>query len=90
MSKNLLFNPIRVRDLELKNRVVVSPMCQYSAKNGFINDWHISHLNQFAMGGVGLVFTEATAVEKRGRITHGCTGLWCDEQMKHGQYCLSS
>ena len=82
MSKNLLFNPIRVRDLEIKNRAVVSPMCQYSAKDGYINDWHVSHLNQFAMGGVGLVFTEATAVEKRGRITHGCTGLWSDKQME--------
>ena len=81
MAKNVLFSPLEIKDLKLKNRVVVSPMCQYSAKEGILNDWHVTHLNQFAMGGVGLVIMEATAVERRGRITHGCAGLWSDEHI---------
>ncbi len=79
MAKNVLFSPFSVRGLTLKNRIVVAPMCQYSARDGLMNDWHLTHLNQFAMGGAGLIFVEATAVEKRGRITHGCTGLWSDD-----------
>lgn len=78
--KTLLFSPLRLRGLELKNRVVISPMCQYSARNGFATDWHMVHLGKFATGGAGLVFTEATAVEERGRITHGDHGLWRDDQ----------
>ena len=77
----LLMTPIRIRDLELRNRTVISPMCQYSAGDGVLNDWHLAHLGQFAMGGAGLVFTEATAVEARGRITHGDAGLWHDDQI---------
>ncbi|MEN0041019.1 MAG: NADH:flavin oxidoreductase/NADH oxidase [Pseudomonadota bacterium] len=75
-----LFSPIKLRDLTLSNRVVVAPMCQYSAIDGVPNDWHLMHLGQFAVGGAGLVFTEATAVEPEGRITPGCPGLYCDEQ----------
>ncbi len=78
MARTMLFSPFAVRGLTLRNRIVISPMCQYSAREGLVNDWHVTHLNQFAMGGAGLVFMEATAVERRGRITHGCTGLWSD------------
>jgi 2,4-dienoyl-CoA reductase-like NADH-dependent reductase (Old Yellow Enzyme family) len=80
-ARPLLFTPIRLRGVELKNRVVISPMCQYSAKDGMAQDWHMVHLGQFATGGAGLVFAEATAVEERGRITHGDLGLWRDEQI---------
>lgn len=73
----LLFTPLKLREVELPNRVVISPMCQYSAVDGLANDWHFQHLGRFA--GAGLVFTEATAVEARGRITHGDLGIWSDE-----------
>lgn len=79
--KSRLFQPLTVRGLTIRNRTVVSPMCQYSATDGVANDWHFVHLGQFAMGGFGLVFTEATAVEARGRITHGDLGLWNDAQI---------
>jgi 2,4-dienoyl-CoA reductase-like NADH-dependent reductase (Old Yellow Enzyme family) len=75
-----LFEPLRLRDLQLKNRVVVSPMCQYSAENGVPNDWHLVHLGRFALGGAGLVFAEATGVEPEGRISYADTGLYTDEQ----------
>jgi 2,4-dienoyl-CoA reductase-like NADH-dependent reductase (Old Yellow Enzyme family) len=75
-----LFEPLRLRDLQLKNRVVVSPMCQYSAVNGVPNDWHLVHLGRFALGGAGLVFAEATGVEAEGRISYADTGLYTDEQ----------
>jgi 2,4-dienoyl-CoA reductase-like NADH-dependent reductase (Old Yellow Enzyme family) len=74
----MLFEEIRIRDLRLRNRIVVSPMCQYSARDGHVTDWHFVHLGKFAQGGAGVVFVEATAVEKRGRITHGDTGIWDD------------
>ena len=64
-----LFKPLTMRAVTLPNRVVVSPMSQYSAVNGVANDWHFAHLSRFALGGAGLVFTEATAVEERGRRT---------------------
>lgn len=73
-----LFSPLRIGDLELPNRIVVSPMCQYSAHDGVANDWHLQHLMQLAFSGAGLVMIEATAVEARGRITHGCLGLYSD------------
>src|SRR4051812_47381096 len=73
-----LFEPIKLRDITARNRIVVSPMCQYSAKDGHVTDWHLVHLGKFAQGGAGIVFVEATAVEKRGRITHGDTGIWDD------------
>lgn len=76
----LLFQPLRIRGLTLPNRVVLSPLCMYSAEDGLANDWHLSHLSTFARGGTGLVFTEATAVQPEGRITHGCCGLWTDAQ----------
>ncbi len=75
-----LFTPIELRGVRLPNRVVVAPMCQYSAEDGLANDWHFAHLAKFAVGGAGLVFTEAAAVEERGRITYGDVGLWRDDQ----------
>jgi NADPH2 dehydrogenase len=77
MATNL-FTPIKLRSLELHNRVVVAPMCQYSAHDGDVTDWHLMHLGQFAIGGSGLVFVEATGVEPEGRISPGCPGLWSD------------
>jgi NADPH2 dehydrogenase len=73
-----LFSPISLADLELSNRIVVSPMCQYSADDGSANDWHLIHLGGFANSGAGLVVVEATHVERHGRITHGCMGLYSD------------
>ena len=78
----MLFDAIRIRDVELRNRIVVSPMCQYSATDGHVGDWHLVHLGKFAQGGAGAVFVEATAVEKRGRITHGDTGIWDDAHIE--------
>lgn len=74
-----LFEPITLRGLTLPNRVVVAPMCQYSAEDGTMGDWHLVNLGQVAMGGPGLILIEATGVEREGRITHGCTGLYSDE-----------
>jgi 2,4-dienoyl-CoA reductase-like NADH-dependent reductase (Old Yellow Enzyme family) len=73
-----LFTPFTMRGLTLPNRLVVSPMCQYSADDGRTNDWHVVHLGQMAMSGAGLLLIEATAVEPIGRITPGCVGLWDD------------
>ena len=75
-----LFTPITFRNIELKNRIVMSPMCMYSAENGLANDFHFVHYGSRAQGGVGLIITEATAVEPRGRITNKCLGIWNDEQ----------
>ena len=75
-----LFAPLVLRSLTLENRVVVSPMCQYSAKDGVPDDWHLVHLGSRAVGGAGLVITEMTDVSPEGRITHGCAGLWNDAQ----------
>lgn len=77
-----LFTPIALRDLTVRNRVWVSPMCQYSAVDGVPNDWHLVHLGSFARGGAGLVFTEATAVLPEGRISPADTGLWNDAQQQ--------
>ncbi len=66
MTTPLLFQPLELRGVKLKNRIVVSPMCQYSAQDGHINDWHLVHLGKLAQGGAGAVFVEATAVERRG------------------------
>jgi len=73
-----LFSPIRLRELELANRIAVSPMCQYSAEDGTASDWHHIHLPTLAMSGAAIVFVEATAVEAVGRITPGCLGLYSD------------
>jgi NADPH2 dehydrogenase len=73
-----LFSPIRLAGLELPNRVVVAPMCQYSADDGVGNDWHMTHLGMLSNSGAGMLVIEATHVERRGRITHGCLGLYSD------------
>ncbi|MDR6858624.1 NADH:flavin oxidoreductase/NADH oxidase [Variovorax guangxiensis] len=77
----LLFAPLRLRDLELKNRVVISPMCQHAAEGGRATAWHMVHLGKFALGGAGLVLTESTAVDPRGRIGTADLGLWDDSQI---------
>ena len=76
-----LFSPLQLRGVETRNRIVVSPMCQYSAQDGFADDWHLVHAGKFAQGGAGIVFLEATAVLADGRITHGDLGLWDDAQI---------
>lgn len=75
-----LFTPYKIKSVELRNRIAIPPMCQYSATNGFVNDWHTSHYASLARGGAGLVIVEATAVSPEGRITPACLGLWNDEQ----------
>jgi len=81
MTTPHLFSPLTLRGVTLRNRVVISPMCQYSATDGVANDWHFAHLARFATGGAGVVFTEAAAVERNGRITHGDLGIWSDEHV---------
>ncbi len=76
MPTPLLFQPISFRSVTARNRIVVSPMCQYSARDGLGSDWHVQHLGARAAGGAGIVFTEATHVSAMGRITHGCLGLY--------------
>jgi 2,4-dienoyl-CoA reductase-like NADH-dependent reductase (Old Yellow Enzyme family) len=76
-----LFEPFALRGLTLKNRLVVSPMCQYSAVDGFANDWHLVHLGSRAVGGAGLLILEATAVSPEGRITPDDLGIWQDEHV---------
>ena len=76
---SLLFTPISLRGLALENRIMVSPMCQYSARDGCANDWHLIHLGSLAQSGAGLLCLEATAVTPEGRITPGCLGLYSDE-----------
>ena len=81
LSMSKLFSPATLRGLTLRNRTVVAPMCQYSAQDGFANDWHFVHLGRFAIGGFGLVMLEATAVVPEGRISYADLGLWKDEQV---------
>ena len=73
-----LFEPLKMRELSLSNRVVVSPMCQYSAIDGMPQPWHTVHLGQLAISGAGMLMLEATAAEPEGRITPGCLGLYDD------------
>lgn len=75
-----LFETYKLKDVTLRNRIAVPPMCQYLAQDGLINDWHRVHLASLARGGAGLVIVEATAVSPEGRITPGCAGIWNDEQ----------
>ena len=81
MTNAELFSPLTIRSVTLRNRVVVSPMCQYSSDDGFASDWHLVHLGSRAVGGAGLVFTEAASVEARGRITPADLGIWKDEHV---------
>ncbi len=77
----LLFTPLKLRGLTVRNRVVVSPMCQYRSVEGGPTDWHLVHLGKFAMGGAGIVFGDETAVEARGRKTHACAGIFLDDHI---------
>src|ERR1700677_5103541 len=77
-----LFSPLKIKNIELRNRLVVSPMCQYSSEDGFANDWHLVHLGSRAIGGAGLVFTEATAVTTEGRITAEDLGIYKPEHVE--------
>ncbi len=82
MPKSLLYSPLTLKGLTLPNRIVVSPMCQYSSIDGMANDWHIVHLGSRAVGGAGLVFTEAVAVSPEGRISPDDLGLWDDKHIE--------
>ena len=75
-----IFRPFALRSISARNRIVMSPMCQYSAIDGVPNDWHFAHLASRAVGGAGIVFTEVSHVEARGRISPYCLGIWNDEQ----------
>jgi 2,4-dienoyl-CoA reductase-like NADH-dependent reductase (Old Yellow Enzyme family) len=81
MGMDSLFSPITFRGVTLSNRIAVSPMCEYSSDDGFANDWHLVHLGSRAVGGAGLVMTEATAVLPEGRITPNDLGIWKDEHI---------
>ena len=94
----MLFDPLTIRDVTLKNRIAVSPMCQYSSEDGFASDWHLVHLGSRAVGGAGLVLTEAAGVEPRGRISPQDLGLWKDDHIEmlrritsfiHAQGCVA-
>src|SRR5947209_18316826 len=77
----LLFEPLKIRSVRLKNRIAVSPMCEYSSTDGFANDWHLVHLGSRAVGGAGLVVTEAAAVSAEGRISPQDLGIYRDEHV---------
>jgi len=77
-----LFEPLRIREVTFRNRILVSPMCQYSSVDGFANDWHLVHLGSRAVGGAAAVFVEATAVEAIGRISPGDMGIWKDQHIE--------
>src|SRR5713101_5243127 len=77
-----LFEPLPIRSVTLANRIIVSPMCQYSSVDGFSNDWHLVHLGSRAVGGAALVFTEATAVTAEGRISPEDLGIWNDAHVE--------
>ena len=75
-----LFQPYTLKDVTLRNRIAIPPMCQYMAVDGVVNEWHQTHYASLARGGAGLVIVEATAVAPEGRITPACTGIWNEEQ----------
>jgi 2,4-dienoyl-CoA reductase-like NADH-dependent reductase (Old Yellow Enzyme family) len=78
---SILFSPLILKSITLRNRIVMSPMCQYSSTNGFANDWHMVHYGSRAVGGAGLIIQEATAVQPEGRISPGDLGIWSDEHI---------
>lgn len=82
LPKPMLFSPLKIREIEFKNRLCVSPMCMYSSKDGFSNTWHLVHLGSRAVGGAGIIFTEAAAVSPEGRISPEDLGLWKEEHIK--------
>ena len=77
-----LFSPLTLKSVTLRNRIGVSPMCQYSSEDGVAGDWHLVHLGSRAVGGAGLVIAEATAVSAEGRITPGDAGIWADQHLE--------
>src|SRR4051794_16254076 len=77
-----LFDPLGIREVKFANRVFVSPMCQYSSSDGYANEWHLVHLGSRAVGGAGLVLTEATAVLPEGRISPFDLGIWTDDHIE--------
>ena len=77
-----LFDELQIREVKLRNRIVVSPMCQYSSTDGFANDWHLVHLGSRAVGGASLIFTEACAVSPEGRISPQDLGIWKDDHIE--------
>ena len=79
---NTLFEPVRIRDVTVRNRIGVSPMCQYSSEDGFATDWHLVHLGSRAVGGAGMVIAEATAVSADGRISPNDLGIWKGEHVE--------
>lgn len=76
-----LFSPLKIKSIEFKNRITVSPMCMYSSEDGFSNNWHLVHLGSRAVGGAGLIISEATAISPEGRITPDDLGIWKDEHI---------
>jgi len=82
MNEIPLFSSLSIKSITLRNRVVLSPMCQYKAKDGMISDWHLQHYSRFAFSGLGAAFIEATGVSPEGRIGHGCTGIWSDDHIE--------
>ena len=82
MSEVALFDPITIKSKVFRNRIVLSPMCQYKAVDGLVSDWHFQHYSRFAFSGLGAAFIEATGVSPEGRIGHGCTGIWSDEHIQ--------
>ena len=78
----LLFSPITLRGVTARNRVMISPMCQYRSVDGGPNDWHLVHLGKFAMGGAGIIFGEETAIEAGGRKTHACAGIYHSDHIR--------
>ena len=98
MNEVPLFSSFKIKSKSFRNRVVLSPMCQYKARDGVISDWHFQHYSRFAFSGLGAAFVEATGVSPEGRIGHGCTGIWSDSHVKglskvakifHEYNCLS-
>ena len=81
MRKSKLFSSLTIKNKHFRNRIILSPMCQYKAKDGLVDDWHFQHYSRFAFSGLGGAFIEATGVSPEGRITHGCTGIWDDKQI---------
>ena len=82
MNQSKLFSEFKLKNTTFRNRIVLSPMCQYKAVNGYVEDWHFQHYSRFAFSGLGGAFIEATGISPEGRITHGCTGIWEDGQIE--------
>ena len=82
MIESNLFSAFSLNNKIFRNRIILSPMCQYKANNGFIDEWHLQHYSRFAFSGLGGAFIEATAVSPEGRIGYGCTGIWNDDHIE--------